>query len=138
MFFFKQKTAYEMRIRDWSSDVCSSDLLARDWGIRRIAVLEKGYLAGGNTARNTTIIRANYVSPHSVRFYAESMALYRNPSETLDFNILYSERGQPTFAHTDPEIRTCRLRAEVNRHCGVASELIGPAEIRQQIGRAHV
>jgi sarcosine oxidase subunit beta len=105
--------------------------LAQDWGIRRVAVLEKGYLAGGNTARNTTIIRANYVSPHSVRFYAESMALYRTLSETLDFNILYSERGQLTFAHTDPEIRTCRLRAEVNRHCGVASELIGPDEIRR-------
>lgn len=105
--------------------------LAQDWGIRRVAVLEKGYLAGGNTARNTTIIRANYVSPHSVRFYAESMALYRNLSETLDFNILYSERGQLTFAHSDPEMRICRLRAEVNKHCGVASELIGPEEIRR-------
>src|SRR5690606_16392755 len=50
--------------------------LARDWGIRNVAVIEKGYLAGGNTARNTAIIRSNYLTPEGVLFYEESMKLY--------------------------------------------------------------
>ena len=100
-------------------------------GIRNVAVLEKGYLASGNTARNTTIIRANYLTPEGVRFYGESVALYKELSETLDFNIMYSERGHLTLAHTDASVRTMRWRAEVNTHCGVRSELIWPDEIRR-------
>ncbi|MFN0044055.1 MAG: FAD-dependent oxidoreductase [Alphaproteobacteria bacterium] len=100
-------------------------------GIRNVAVLEKGYLASGNTARNTTIIRANYLTPEGVRFYGESVSLYKELSETLDFNIMYSERGHLTLAHTDASVRTMRWRAEVNTHCGVQSELIWPDEIRR-------
>src|SRR5699024_2664461 len=75
--------------------------LAKDWGITNVAVLERGYLAGGNTARNTAIIRSNYLTPEGVRFYQESVELYQNLSRELDFNILYSERGHLTLAHTD-------------------------------------
>jgi sarcosine oxidase subunit beta len=105
--------------------------LARDWGIRNIAVLDKSYLGGGNTARNTAIIRANYLTPEGVRFYAESMNLFRDLSRELDFNIMYSERGHLTLAHTDASIRTMRWRAEVNKHMGVDSELVFPDEIRR-------
>jgi sarcosine oxidase, subunit beta len=105
--------------------------LAKDHGIRSIAVLERGYLAGGNTARNTAIVRSNYLTPEGVRFYAESTALFRNLSHELDFNLMYSERGHLTLAHTDAAIRTSRWRAEVNKHLGVDSELIGPDEIRR-------
>ena len=103
--------------------------LARDWGITDVAVLDKGYLAGGNTARNTGIIRSNYLTPEGVRFYEESLALYRGLSEEFDYNILYSERGHFTLAHTDAALRTSRWRAEVNKHLGVDSELIYPDEI---------
>jgi len=105
--------------------------LAKDHGIRSVAVLERGYLAGGNTARNTAIVRSNYLTPEGVRFYAESTALFRNLSHELDFNLMYSERGHLTLAHTDAAIRTSRWRAEVNKHLGVDSELIGPDEIRR-------
>jgi len=105
--------------------------LARDYGITDVAVLDKGYLAGGNTARNTAIIRSNYLTPEGVRFYEESMKLYRTLSEELDYNILYSERGHFTLAHTDAALRTSRWRAEVNKHLGVDSELIYPDEIRR-------
>jgi sarcosine oxidase subunit beta len=105
--------------------------LAKDHGISKVAVLEKGYLAGGNTARNTAIVRSNYLTPEGVAFYAESVALFRNLSIELDFNIMYSERGHLTLAHTDAAIRTSRWRAEVNKHLGVNSELIGPDEIRR-------
>jgi sarcosine oxidase, subunit beta len=105
--------------------------LARYHGIRDVAVLERGYLAGGNTARNTAIVRSNYLTPEGVEFYAESVALFRNLSEELDFNIMYSERGHLTLAHTDAAIRTSRWRAEVNKHLGVDSELIAPDGIRR-------
>jgi sarcosine oxidase subunit beta len=105
--------------------------LARDYGITDVAVIDKGYLAGGNTARNTAIIRSNYLTPEGVRFYEESMRLYRGLSEELDFNILYSERGHFTLAHTDAAMRTSRWRAEVNKHLGVNSELIYPDDIRR-------
>jgi sarcosine oxidase subunit beta len=105
--------------------------LAKDHGIRKVAVFERGYLAGGNTARNTAIVRSNYLTPEGVAFYAESVSLFRNLSDELDFNIMYSERGHLTLAHTDASIRTSRWRAEVNKHLGVDSDLIGPDEIRR-------
>ena len=100
--------------------------LARDHGVTNIAVLDKGYLAGGNTARNTAIIRSNYLTPEGVRFYDESVRLYQTLSNDLDFNILYSERGHLTLAHTDAALRTARWRAEVNKHLGIDSELVYP------------
>ena len=105
--------------------------LAAHHGITNVAVIERGYLAGGNTARNTAIIRSNYLTPEGVRFYEESMRLYRGLSEELDYNILYSERGHFTLAHTDAAMRTSRWRAEVNKHLGVDSELIYPDDIRR-------
>lgn len=103
--------------------------LAKDWGITNVAVIERGYLAGGNTARNTAIIRSNYLTPEGVRFYEQSMQLYQNLSQELDFNILYSERGHLTLAHTDGAVRTSRWRAEVNKHLGVDSRVVYPDEI---------
>jgi sarcosine oxidase subunit beta len=105
--------------------------LAKHHGIRNVAVLERGYLAGGNTARNTAIVRSNYLTPEGVKFYAESVRLFKQLSHELDFNIMYSERGHLTLAHTDAAIRTSRWRAEVNKHLSVNSELIGPDEIRR-------
>jgi len=105
--------------------------LAKDWGITNIAVLDKGYLAGGNTARNTAIIRSNYLTPDGVRFYDESVRLYQGLSEEFDYNIMYSVRGHFTLAHTDAAMRTSRWRAEVNKHMGVDSELIYPDEIQR-------
>src|SRR6185503_6945062 len=103
--------------------------LARNHGITDVCILEKGYLAGGNTARNTAIIRSNYLTPEGVRFYEQSLKLYRDLSQDFDFNILYSERGHFTLAHTDAAVRTSRWRAEVNKQLGVDSELIFPDEI---------
>lgn len=103
--------------------------LARDHGITDVAVIEKGYLAGGNTARNTAIIRSNYLTPEGVRFYDESLTLFRDLSNDFGYNIMYSERGHFTLAHTDAAMRTSRWRAEVNKHLGVNSEVIYPDDI---------
>ena len=105
--------------------------LARDHGVRNVAVLEKGWLAGGNTARNTAIIRSNYLTPEGVRFYDESVRLFQDLSADLDLNILYSTRGHLTLAHTDAALRTARWRAEVNKHLGVDSRVVFPDEIKR-------
>jgi len=104
--------------------------LAKVHGITDVAVLEKNYLGGGNTARNTAVIRSNYLTPEGVRFYSESLRLFRGLSNELDFNIMYSRRGQLTLAQTDAAVRGFRQRAEVNKHFGGDTELIGPDEIR--------
>ena len=103
--------------------------LAKAHGIRNVAVIEKGYLGGGNTARNTAIVRSNYLTPEGVRFYGESMKLFEAMSDTLGINVMYSTRGHLTLAHTDSGMRTMRWRAEVNKHMGVESEVIGPDDI---------
>jgi sarcosine oxidase, subunit beta len=105
--------------------------LARDHGAKSVAVLERGWLAGGNTARNTAIVRSNYLTPEGVRFYDESVRLFQDLSADFDLNILYSTRGHLTLAHTDAAVRTARWRAEVNKHLGVESRLVFPDEIRR-------
>jgi sarcosine oxidase subunit beta len=105
--------------------------LARDHGMTNVAVLEKGYLGGGNTGRNTTIIRSNYLTPEGVAFYDESVRLYQDLAEDFDLNLFYSTRGHFTLAHTDSAVRTMRWRAEVNKHFGVDSELVGPEFIKR-------
>ncbi|MDE0052265.1 MAG: FAD-dependent oxidoreductase [Rhodospirillales bacterium] len=107
--------------------------LAARHGIRNVAVFDKGYLGGGNTGRNTAIIRSNYLTPEGVEFYEESMRLYRGLSEELDYNILYSERGHFTLAHSDAAMRTSRWRAEVNKHLGVDSEVVGRDELARLV-----
>lgn len=107
--------------------------LAKDYGITNVAVLDKGYLGGGNTARNTTVIRSNYITPESVRFYKEGVDLFQNLSNELGYNILYSQRGQLTLAHSDTSLRMFRLRAEVNKHLGVRSEMVDREQIRELV-----
>ncbi len=105
--------------------------LARDWGVTNVAVLDRGYLGGGNTGRNTAIVRCNYLTPEGVRFYQESVRLFRELSRDLDLNLFYSERGHFTLAHVEGTLRTMRWRAEVNKHLGVDSRVIGPDEIHR-------
>ena len=103
--------------------------LAKHHGITNVAVVDKGYVGGGNTARNTAIIRSNYLTPEGVRFYDASLRLFRDLSHELDFNIMYSERGHLTLAHTEAALRTSRWRAEGNKHLDVDSEVVSPEEI---------
>ena len=96
-------------------------------------MLEKGYLGGGNTARNTTIIRSNYLTPEGVKFYDASLALWAGLSAEFDFNLFYSTRGHFTLAHSDADLRTARWRAEVNKHFGVRSEVVDAAFVKKLV-----
>src|SRR5712671_7755974 len=105
--------------------------LARNHGIRDVAVLDRGYLGGGNSGRNTAIVRSNYITPEGVRFYNRSVKLYEQLAAELNFNVMFSQLGHLTLAHNDSSLRTMRWRAEVNKLEGVDSEVIGPAEIKR-------
>ena len=103
--------------------------LARQHGVTDVAVLERGYLGGGASGRNTAIIRSNYLTPEGVRFYDRSVTLYESLAADLNYNVMFSQRGHLTLAHSDSAMRTMRWRAEVNKLQGVDSSVIGPAEI---------
>jgi sarcosine oxidase subunit beta len=112
--------------------------LAKDWGIRNVCVIDKGYLAGGNTARNTAVIRSNYITPESVRFYKESVQLFQTLSQELDYNMLYTQRGQLTLAHSDATMRTFRMRAEVGKHLGTNIEMVDRQQIAEIVPQLHM
>jgi len=107
--------------------------LAKNHGVRNVAVLDKGYVGGGGSGRNTAIIRSNYLTPEGVRFYDRSVQLYRGLAAELNFNVMFAPRGHLTLAHNDASLRTMRWRAEVNKLQGVDSEVIGPDEIKQLV-----
>src|SRR6478736_5880792 len=105
--------------------------LAANHGISNVAVLDKGYIGGGGSGRNTAILRSNYLTTDGVRFYERSMELYRGLAADLNFNVMFARRGHLTLAHNDGSLRTMRWRAEVNKLQGVDSEVIGPDEIKR-------
>jgi sarcosine oxidase subunit beta len=107
--------------------------LAENHGITNVAVLDQGYIGGGGSGRNTAILRSNYLTPEGVRFYERSMELYRGLAADLNYNVMFSRRGHLTLAHNDGSLRTMRWRAEVNKLQGVASEVIGPAEVKRLV-----
>jgi sarcosine oxidase subunit beta len=105
--------------------------LAANHGITDVAVLESGYIGAGGSGRNTAILRSNYLTPEGVRFYDRSVKLYQRLATDLDYNVMFSQRGHLTLAHSDESLRTMRWRAEVNKAEGVDSEVIGPAEVKR-------
>lgn len=128
----KLKSAYDVVIIGGGGHgLAAAYYLARDFGITNVCVLEKGYIGGGNTGRNTTIIRSNYLTPEGVQFYDASVNLWQDLSQEFDLNLFYANRGHFTLAHTDASLRTMRWRAEVNKHYGVHSELVGPEAVKE-------
>jgi sarcosine oxidase subunit beta len=107
--------------------------LASRHGITNVAVVDKGYIGGGGSGRNTAILRSNYLTPEGVAFYDRSLRLYQHLSAELNFNVMFSQRGHMTLAHNDSSLRTMRWRAEVNKIQGVDSRVIGPDEIKQLV-----
>jgi sarcosine oxidase subunit beta len=103
--------------------------LARDHGITNVAVLEKGWLAGGNMARNTTIIRSNYLWDESAGIYEHSLKLWEGLAEELDYDFLFSQRGVLNLAHTLQDVRESTRRVNANRLNGIDGEWLTPDEV---------
>ncbi len=103
--------------------------LARNHGITDVAVLEKGWLAGGNMARNTTIIRSNYLLDASAAIYEHSLKLWETMAADLDYDVLFSQRGVLNLAHSLSDVRDSKRRVFANRLNGVDAEWLEPDEV---------
>jgi sarcosine oxidase subunit beta len=107
--------------------------LAKNHGIRDVAVLEKGWLGGGNTGRNTTIVRSNYFWPESAALYDLALRLYEGLSEDLNFNIMLSQRGMVILAHSEPELDMMKRSVNAMQLNGIDCEILSEAEVRRRI-----
>src|SRR5207344_1710514 len=105
--------------------------LAKNHGITNVAILEKSYIGSGAAGRNTTIIRANYRTPEGAAFYKESVKLYEKLSAELDFNLMFSQHGHFTLAHSDRSLVVQHERAEVNKLLGIDSRVIDRDEVKR-------
>ncbi|HJU48431.1 MAG TPA: FAD-dependent oxidoreductase, partial [Gaiellaceae bacterium] len=101
-----------------SHGLATAYYLAKHHGIENVAILEKSYIGSGAAGRNTTIVRSNYRTPEGAAFYSESVALYQRLAAELDFNLMFSQHGHFTLAHSDRSLVVQTERAEVNRLAG--------------------
>jgi sarcosine oxidase subunit beta len=112
-----------------SHGLATAYYLAKNHGITNVAVLEQSYIGSGAAGRNTTIVRANYRTPEGAEFYRRSVELYEGLGAELDFNLLFSQQGHLTLAHSDRAMITMAERAEVNQLLGIDSRVVYPEEI---------
>jgi len=105
--------------------------LAAEHGMRNVAVLEKGWLGGGNTGRNTTIIRSNYLWEESEAIYEHSVKLWETLSRELNYNVMYSPRGVMMLAHTIHDVQVFRRHVHANRLAGIDNEWLTPAQAKE-------
>ncbi|MFN0262724.1 sarcosine oxidase subunit beta family protein [Tepidamorphus sp. 3E244] len=104
--------------------------LAKEHGITNVAVLEKGWIGGGNTGRNTTIVRSNYLFDESAHLYEKSLQLFERLSQDLNYNIMMSQRGVMNLAHNLHDVRESRRRVYANKLNGVDAEWLEPDEVK--------
>jgi sarcosine oxidase subunit beta len=104
--------------------------LAKEHGVTNVAVLEKGWLGGGNTGRNTTIVRSNYLWEESEGLYDHAMDLWQDLSQELNYNVMYSARGVMMLAHTVHDVQVFKRHVHANRLAGVQNEWLTPDEAK--------
>jgi sarcosine oxidase subunit beta len=107
--------------------------LAKNHGITNVAVIEKGYIGGGNTGRNTTIIRSNYMIDGNTAFYEHSMKLWEGMSRDLNFNVMFSQRGQLNLGHSPAQMDTLARRGNIMRMNGIDAEILSRDEVKRRV-----
>lgn len=107
--------------------------LAKEFGLKNIAVLEKGWIGGGNTGRNTTIIRSNYLWDDSAHLYEHSLKLWENLSNDLNYNVMFSQRGVMNLAHNEHDIKEIKRRISANNLNGIDSLWLSKEEIQKKV-----
>tara|TARA_A100001011_G_scaffold382742_1_gene452997 strand:- start:2608 stop:3864 length:1257 start_codon:yes stop_codon:yes gene_type:complete len=112
--------------------------LAAEHNVGRIAVLEKGWIGGGNTGRNTTIVRSNYLWDEAAHLYEKSLKIWEGLSQELNFNVMFSQRGVMNLGHTLQDMRDIYRRSNANRLNGIDSEILTPAEIKAKVPAMNV
>jgi sarcosine oxidase subunit beta len=113
--------------------LASAYYMAKEHGLRNIAVLEKGWIGGGNTGRNTTIVRSNYLWDEAAQLYEKSMKLWEGLSQDLNYNVMFSQRGVYNLGHTLQDMRDIQRRVNANRLNGVDGEVVDAAELSKRI-----
>ena len=113
--------------------LASAYYLAKEHGIRNVAVLEKGWIGGGNTGRNTTIIRSNYMIEGNTSFYEFSLKLWEGLSRDLNYNIMVSQRGQYNLVHSDAQMEAATRRGNLMRLNGIDAELLDRETLRERL-----
>ena len=109
--------------------------LAKEHGITDVAVLEKGWIGGGNTGRNTTIVRSNYLLDANAHFYEHSLKLWEGLSRGLNFNLMFSQRGVLNLAHSEPELDQFARRGNAMRLNGIDARLLDRKAVRRMVPR---
>src|SRR5579862_6533948 len=107
--------------------------LAQEHGITNVAVIEKGWIGGGNTGRNTTIVRSNYLWDESTMLYEKSMKLWEGLSQDLNYNVMFSQRGVLNLGHSWQDMRDIRRRVNANRLNGVDGEILDAGEVKAMV-----
>jgi sarcosine oxidase subunit beta len=115
--------------------LATAHYLAHNHGVKNVAVLERSWIGGGNTGRNTQIVRSNYLAPASMRFYDFSLKLYEGLSRELDYNVMFSPRGVVNLATSRHQLRQMNRRVNALRHAGVDSEILGVEELARLMPR---
>ena len=105
--------------------------LAKNHGIKNIAVVEKGWIGGGNTGRNTTIIRSNYLWDQSAAIYDHALKLWEGMSQELNYNVMFSQRGVMNVAHNLHDVRELKIRWNANRLNGIDCEWLTTEEVKK-------
>jgi len=113
--------------------LASAYYMAKEHGMRNIAVLEKGWIGGGNTGRNTTIVRSNYLWDEAAHLYEKSMKLWEGLSQDLNYNVMFSQRGVYNLGHTLQDMRDIQRRVNANRLNGVDGEVVDAIELQKRI-----
>jgi sarcosine oxidase, subunit beta len=104
--------------------------LAKQHGIRNVAVLERGWLGGGNTGRNTTVIRSNYLWDESAALYEHALKLWEGLAQELNYNVMYSPRGVMMLAHSTHDVQVFKRHVHANRLNGIDNEWLTPAQAK--------
>jgi sarcosine oxidase subunit beta len=104
--------------------------LARQHGLTNIAVLERGWIGGGNTGRNTTVIRSNYLFPESAALYDHALVLWETLARELNYNVMFSARGVMMLAHTQHDVQVVKRHVHANRTAGVDNEWLTPEQAK--------
>jgi sarcosine oxidase subunit beta len=125
------KGSYDVVIVGGGSHGLATAHYLREHGITDVAILEKSYIGSGAAGRNTTILRSNYKTPEGARFYDRSVKLYEGLAAELGFNLLFSQHGHLSLAHSDRAMFVMANRAEVNRLNGIDSRLIDADEVQR-------
>ncbi len=107
--------------------------LAKEHGITNVAVVEKGWIGSGNTGRNTTIVRSNYMMPGNTMFYERSLKLWENLSQDLNYNVMMSQRGQYNLCHSPGQMDAARRRGNVMRANAIDAQLLDRDEVKRRL-----